>query len=107
MFGMSSEEFWEQSPQLYWAYRLFYLKKLNVERENQKYMCWLQGNVNCTALSIAINNSFSNEKMDYPKYEDMFGSEEQKEKQKETPKKEKENKINLKVQEEFNSWARF
>lgn len=109
MFGMSSEEFWEESPQLYWAYRLFYLKKLSVDHENEKYLCWLQGNINSQALSIAINNTFGSKKIEYPSYEEMFDNKsksKEENKKKLTPKEEK-NRINLKVQEEFNSCARF
>lgn len=106
---MSSEEFWEQSPQLYWAYRTFYFKNMKAKYENQRYLCWLQGSMNTIAFSIAINNCFNKEKKEYPKYDEIFEKmekEEKEEKKKLTPKEEK-NRINLKVQDEFNACARF
>ena len=106
MFGMSSEEFWEQSPQLYWAYRIFYLKKNEQESELQKYNSWLQGNITFLATQLAIANCFSKEKQEFPSYEKMFKEKEQEEIKKLTP-KEKEQRKNIMVQEEFNAWARF
>ena len=69
----------------------------------------MQGEINCQALSIAINNNFSKEKINYPTYDEMFVKEDDMKEKKEkkiSPKNEK-NRINLKVQEEFNAWARF
>ena len=106
MFGMSSEEFWEQSPQLYWAYRTFYLKKIESDREIMKYKCWLNGKINSLSVSVALGNSFSKEKVDFPTFDEMFGKEKQEEDKNLSP-REKKNKVNLKVQEEWASWARF
>ena len=36
MFGMSSDEFWEQDPKLYWAYRTFYLKQKEIEHTERQ-----------------------------------------------------------------------
>ena len=62
MFGMSSEQFWDDDPQLYWAYRTFYLKKIEQEQKEKlefaKYDAWLKGYTICVAHSIALNNSF-------------------------------------------------
>lgn len=106
MFGMSSQEFWEEDPQLYWAYRTFYLKKIEVEQklkyEFLKYDSWLKGNMNYIATSTSLNNAFSKSKHEYPKYDKVFD----KEKQNENKKLTKE-EINIKVQEEFNAWARY
>lgn len=105
MFGMSSQEFWEEDPQLYWAYRTFYLKKLEMDNkakyEYLKYDSWLKGNMNYIATSTSLNNAFSKTKHDYPKYDKVF------EKTKQENKKLTKNEINMKVQEEFNAWARF
>ena len=104
MYGMSSKEFWEDDPQLYWAYRTFYLKKQEMQQiekmEYIKYSSWLEGNMNCMATSLALNNAFSKTKTEYPEYDKVF---------KETTKKKKltKNEINIKVQEEFNAWARY
>ena len=74
---MSSEEFWEQSPQLYWSYRTFYLKKLDADMEQIKYKSWLEGKINTIATSIAISNCFGdNDKtQEYPSFNDMFDEE--------------------------------
>ena len=102
---MSSQEFWEEDPQLYWAYRIFYLKKLEAESKEKyeylKYDSWLKGNMNYIATSISLNNAFSKTKHDYPKFDKVF------EKTKEENKKLTKNEINIKVQEEFNAWARY
>lgn len=103
MFGMSSEEFWEQDPQLYWAFRTFYLKQKELERqekvETMKYESWLNGQLTYIGVSTALNNAFSKTKKDFPSYDEMF-------KTKEKEKKLTKNEINLRVQEDFNSWAR-
>ena len=105
MYGMSSKEFWEDDPQLYWAYRTFYLKKQEIEQKEKmeyiKYNSWLEGNMNCMATSIALNNSFSKTNTEYPKYDKVF------EYEKTNNKKLTKNEINIKVQEEFNAWARY
>ena len=99
MFGMSSEEFWEEDPQLYWAYRTFYLKQKEMEMEMMRHNAWLQGELNYVAFKIALSKLFKSNDLEYPKFEEVF-------KQKETKKLSK-NEINLKVQEEFNNWARY
>lgn len=101
MFGMSSEEFWEEDPQLYWAYRTFYLKKLENEQKQKqeeiKYSCWLNGKMNCIAHTIALNNAFSHDVKYYPDYNDMFSND-----------VEKENiDFDKLVQNENNAWARY
>ena len=101
MFGMSSKEFWEDDPQLYWAYRTFYFKQREVDAEDRRYNSWLLGSINMMATSIAINNNFSKQKKDYPRYEDMFSKNE------ETQEKLTKKDINKKVQEENIIWARY
>lgn len=109
MFGMSSEEFWEGEPQLYWAYRTFYIKKIEqeqkIETENMKRMAWLNGNMASVAVSIALANTLSKgQKTEFPTYTEVFGKEEKKaKKEKVYTKKE----IDKKVSDEFNSWARY
>ena len=108
MYGMSSKEFWEDDPQLYWAYRTFYLEKMKMEQQEKteyiKYNAWLNGSTHCVATSIALNNAFSKTKREYPEYSKMFNDEKVEQKKK---KKLTRNEINLKVQEEFNAWARY
>lgn len=107
MFGMSSEEFWEQDPQLYWAYRTFYLKKKEQEQkentEYMKYTAWLNGQLTYMGVSLALNNAFSKSKKDYPAFDKVFD----KTKQNDNNKKKTKKEINQVVQEQFNSWARF
>ena len=78
MFGMSSKEFWEEDPQLYWAYRTFYLQKTKYDAEESNYKAWLYGNYTCIAVSVALNNAFSKKKAEYPK--EPLGSKKEKEK---------------------------
>jgi hypothetical protein len=100
MFGMSSTEFWEEDPQLYWAYRTFYLKQKEMEIEEKKYDAWLKGSMDYMAVSISINNAFGKQKINYPTYEEM-NSEKQEHKQ--LTKKD----VERIAQEQFNAWARF
>lgn len=103
MFGMSSKEFWEDDPQLYWSYRTFYLKQREVANEDLKYETWLKGSINMMATSNAINNNFSKEKVKYPNYEEIFENSNTIEKQEKLSKKD----IDKRVQDEFNAWARY
>lgn len=99
---MTDKEFWEDDPQLYWSYHIFYTKKIEIEREQMKYNCWLQGNLNYMATSMAIANCFGKEntKVEFPSYENVFNNKaEQKEK---TPEE-----IDNYVHELNNAWARF
>jgi hypothetical protein len=101
MFGMSSTDFWENDPQLYWAYRTFYLKKLEMEGETSKYNAWLNGNTQSVGTLIALKNGFSKngESVSFPSYDEMFGN---------SPKKEKlsSKEVKEQVQNDFNYWAR-
>lgn len=106
MFGMSSKDFWEGDPQLYWAYRTFYLKQKEIqakeEMEKIKYSSWLNGNMNYMSVLLALQNSFGkNSNQSFPTYNKCFPKEieQNKEKQKKD--------MNLIVQEEFNFWARY
>ena len=103
MFGMSSTDFWENDPQLYWAYRTFYLKKQEYDAESTKYNAWLNGNMQSMGTQIAIGRTFGKQsQLEYPQYNEMFTEE-----HKETPKKkltvEEKNEL---IQNEFNRWAR-
>ena len=65
MFGMSSKEFWEDDPQLYWAYRTFYLKKQEESFEKDNQYMWLQGMYIYEGVSTALHNVFSKQKKNY------------------------------------------
>lgn len=56
---MSIKEFWEDDPELFWAYRFSYITKLKREAEEKNYYAWLQGAYIYEGVSIAIANSFS------------------------------------------------
>lgn len=100
MFGMSSTDFWENDPQLYWAYRTFYLKKQEYEQENIKYTAWLNGNMQSIGTLVALSKGFNkNSRAEYPQYNEIFTSNDKKGKLTQNDK----NRI---VQETFNSWAR-
>lgn len=103
MFGMSSKEFWEDDPQLYWSYRTFYYKNMQQQAEIYNYEGWLYGNYTHIAVSVALNNAFSKKKIKYP--EKPFGTEkkEMSELQKEL---ENEPDKDIRQQKEFNYWAR-
>ena len=101
MFGMSSTEFWEEDPQLYWAYRTFYLKKKETEYEEMRYDAWLKGSMDYMAVSISLNNAFNKQKEKYPTYDEIFSGE-----GKENKKLTKED-VNRIAQEQYNAWARF
>ena len=102
MFGMSSEDFWENDPQLYWAYRTFYLKKIEQEQQQKieylKYETWLKGSINLMATTLAIHNSFGkDDKITYPTYDELFNNDN----------KEEKIDVNICVQQEYNAWARY
>lgn len=103
MFGMSSTEFWEDDPQLYWSYRTFYLKQREVEEFDRKYNSWLLGSINHLSTSLAINNNFSKQKSKFPTYEEIFENKEINNENKPLTKKD----IDKKIQNEFNAWARY
>lgn len=103
MFGMSSTDFWENDPQLYWAYRTFYLRKKEYESEEMKYNAWLNGNTQSIGTQIAIAKTFGkNQQVEYPAYKEMFTQGDKEETTKKLTVEEK----NLIVQQEFNRWAR-
>lgn len=109
MFGMTSEEFWEDDPQLYWSYRISFMKKLELEQKQTieyiKYSSWLNGNMNCMAHSISLKNAFSKggKKEKFPEYEKVFKTNDDKEETKKMTKEEmKEIAVSMN-----NAWARF
>lgn len=63
-----------------------------------KYDAWLKGNINYVAHSLSLSNAFSKSHKDFPKYDELF---------KEEKKINKKEDINIKIQQEFNAWARY
>ncbi len=64
---MSMKEFWEDDPDLFWAYRFSYFEKVNMEQESYNHRAWLQGVYFYDALVVALTNAFSKSKIYYPK----------------------------------------
>ena len=66
-YGMSVKEFWEDSPDLFWAYRFSYFNRIKTEQEIFNQNAWLQGAYNYEAFSVVLGNAFSEQKLNYPK----------------------------------------
>lgn len=98
MFGMSSKEFWEEDPQLYWAYQTFYLRQLEMQFEKDNQYMWLQGMYIYEGVSVALNNAFQRTKKNYSEKPYNFSEKTKEEKSKE--------EINAIVLQENNSWSR-
>ena len=64
---MSSKDFWEESPELFWAYRFSYIDKVKQEQDLINKKAWLQGAYIYEAVSVALSNAFSKTKSDYAK----------------------------------------
>ena len=104
MFGMSSKEFWEDDPQLYWSYRTFYFKKLQLEQDMINYKCWLNGSYAFLGFSVALNNAFSKNKAEYP--DKPYGMNKKSPKTELQKKLEQEKDKDIRQQIEYNYWAR-
>ena len=102
MFGMTEKEFWEDDPQLYWSYQTFYLKKKEMEIEENNYNAWLQGIYVLSALNQSLSGVFGKGKGTKIYPEKPLNFNEVKEEAKKLNKKEKED---LMI-EDFNRWAR-
>ena len=63
---MSIKDFWENDPELFWAYRFSYINKLKREDEYRNYNAWLQGLYFFEGVSIALANSFGKGNYKYP-----------------------------------------
>lgn len=57
-YGMSVKEFWEDNPDLFWAYRFSYYTKEKNNQEAMNFQLWLQGAYFFEAVSVALANSF-------------------------------------------------
>ena len=95
---MSSREFWEEDPQLYWAYQTFYLKQQEIKFERDNQYMWLQGMYIYEGVSVALNNAFQKQKKSYS--EEPYNL-----KSKAEEKKTKE-EINAIVLKTNNDWSR-
>ncbi len=64
-YGMSVKEFWEEDPDLFWAYRFSYIEGLKMQREQENAKAWLQGAYIYEAVSVALSNAFSKKHINY------------------------------------------
>ena len=64
-YGMSVKEFWEDDPDLFWAYRFSYYENLKYNQELFNQQAWLQGAYFHEAVSVALCNAFSKSKHTY------------------------------------------
>lgn len=55
---MSNREFWEEDPELLWAYRKSYMDKTKIKSEIDNYNAWLNGLYVYDAVSKSLYNSF-------------------------------------------------
>lgn len=55
---MSTREFWDEEPELLWAYRKSYMDKLKIQKELDNYNAWLNGLYVFDALSSSLYNFF-------------------------------------------------
>ena len=63
---MSIKDFWENDPELFWAYRFSYVNKIKRNSEIESYNAWLQGAYFYEGVTIAISNSFGKTTLKYP-----------------------------------------
>lgn len=73
---MTEKEFWEDDPQLYWAYHIFFTRQQKRKQEEEQYKAWLQGNLAYIAYSCALRDGFGKDSTNkgFPKYEVIFAS---------------------------------
>lgn len=64
---MSSKEFWEDDPDLFWAYRFSFYNNEKRKADEVDFKAWLNGAYFYEAVSVALNNAFSKTKVEYPK----------------------------------------
>lgn len=64
-YGMSTKEFWEESPELFWAYRFSYINKYKEKIEYDNEQAWLQGAYFYEALSSSLSSVLGGKKTSY------------------------------------------
>lgn len=62
---MPLNEFWNDEPNLFWVYRFLFFQKEKRKREFENEKAWLQGAYIYEAVSVALNNAFSKQKIEY------------------------------------------
>ena len=56
---MQTSEFWEEEPELLWAYRKSYIDKMKLEREMMNHKAWINGLYVFDAVSVSLYNAFA------------------------------------------------
>lgn len=56
---MSIAEFWEEEPDLLWAYRKSYMERFKLQKETINMTAWLNGLYVFDAISTALYNAFA------------------------------------------------
>lgn len=54
-YGMTSNEFWNEDPELFWSYRIFFEEK----EKHKDYEQWKQGYYIFNAIDISLYNHFT------------------------------------------------
>ena len=68
LFGMTYEQFWEDNPQLFWAYGRAYQLKKSIEEKENDINAWNIGHYVLMALYQNSSSMFSKQKKEiYPK----------------------------------------
>lgn len=97
-YGMSVKDFWENDPDLFWAYRFSFYENFRATKEYDNFKAWLQGAYFFEAVSIALGNSFGKGKAKYPDKPYVI-SEEEHDKDIKKKSKDLENKIRNRISE--------
>lgn len=63
---MSMKDFWEENPDLFWAYRFSYYNRYKTQCKLDNYNAWLIGAYVYDGVSIALANSFGSGHHKYP-----------------------------------------
>ena len=92
---MSIKDFWENDPELFWAYRFSYVNKMKREAEMKSYDAWLQGLYFFEGVSIAIANSFGKANLKYPEL--PYGMEKGKKKKKKKQQMSEQEKLTIEL----------
>lgn len=65
---MPTREFWNEEPELLWAYRKSFLDKLRIKKDLINYEAWLNGLYVFDAVSVGIYNNFKKSTQPVLKY---------------------------------------
>lgn len=58
LYGMSYDEFWNKDPQLFYSYRFAYLENLEIAKQKENYVAWLNGVYNYKGVETVMYNAF-------------------------------------------------